>query len=309
MPVKILKWFRINLGLKIWSIVIALFLWFHITTEEVVEESFWIPLKTQGLPETLVLLNRPPEYIQVKIKGRGKQILRLKLTRVLVATLDLSRARKGEVDFKISPDMIVLPAWATANVSQIVEPKGVSLEFDREATQSVQVRASTTGYPKPGYIRAGDLTVEPSLISLKGGRSRMKEIERVETEPIDISGLTKTFTTRVAVVPPEGMSFSCQPESVSVTVPIDEIVEMSFTGIPIHLLNPPEPGIEVEPSSITLVLRGARVRMEELEAEEISVTIDLKEYASFGDSLRPTVRAPEGVSLVSAEPEVVRVRW
>jgi len=309
MPVKILKWFTVNLALKIWSILIALFLWFHVTTEEVVEEPFLIPLETQGLPETLVLLNPPPEYVQVKIKGRGKQILRLKLTRGLVAILDLSRARKGEVDFKISPDMIALPTWTTATVSQIVEPKGVNLDFDREATQSIQVLASTAGYPKQGYILAGNLVVEPTEVSLRGGRSRVKEIERVETEPIDISGLAKTFTTRVRIVPPEGMGFSCQPESVSVTVPIEEVVEMTFTGIPVQLLNSPQSAIEVEPSSVTLVLRGARARMEQLKAQEISVTIDLKEWASGGDSLRPAVRAPEGVSLVSAEPEVFRVKW
>ncbi len=306
---RIPKWFSNNLSLKVWSLLIALFLWFHVTTERVVEESFRIPLRTYGVPENLVILSVPPDYLEAKIRGKGKQILRLRLSEALVAKVDLSKARRGEVGFKISPGMVALPAWTTARVSEIVEPKELRLDFDREARKAVEVIAATGGVPREGYTQVGSLTVDPAKVTLIGARLDVRAIEALEAEPIDISGLSKTLTGKVRVLLPQEYGLSCEPESVVVTVSIEELIERTFAGVAIKVLNSPKTEIELDPPSIKLVLRGPQHRMKELKAEEISVTIDLKEHPSGGDSLPVTIRPPDGISLVSAEPELFKVKW
>lgn len=301
------KWLTHNLGLKVWSFVIAALLWFHVTTEKVVEESFRIPLEIFGVPDELVLVSEAPEHLQVKIKGKGKQILRLRVSKGLIGRVDLSKGRRGEVGFKISPEMVAFPAWTSARVSQIVEPRELRLVFDREASKSVKVLGTTAGSPRGGYVRVGTLVVEPPEVIATGGREKLREIEMLETEAVDISGLARTLTRRVRVVPPADFGFSCQPESVEVTVPIDELIQRTFSGIPVTFVNLPRSALKAEPPSMTVVLSGPRGRMEELQAEEISATIDLKAYPSGGDSLRATVKPPEGISLVSLEPEFFKV--
>ncbi len=110
------------------------------------------------------------------------------------------------------------------------------------------------------------------------------------------------------MVPPADFGFSCQPESVEVTVPVDELIERAFDGVPVRLLSSRRSGLKAEPPSMTVVLSGPRSRMEELQAEEISATIDLKAYPSGGDSLPATVKPPEGISLVSGEPRFFKVK-
>ena len=301
-------WLSFNLSLKIWSVVIAVLLWFHVTTERVIEQAFRIPLETSGVPEDLVLVDPPPRFVEVNIRGKAKEIIRLKLSTGHLVKLDLSRARRGRVDFDISPEMVPLPAWTAAEVSQIVNPRELELNFDRKAEKLARVIVHMEGTPRKGYMQVGEVVVEPPQVTLIGGRRKIRYIKSVKTEPVSISGTTRTLVKKVRAVP-EGFGLSCEPESVSVTIPVVELVEKRLGGIPVELRNLPKSGLQIEPAELTLVVSGPKDRLEELKIEEISAIIDLKEYPSGGDSLSPVVNLPRGLSIISLEPEFFSVRW
>ncbi len=308
MEAKIPPWLGFNFGLKIWSVIIAVFLWFHVTTERVIEQPFRIPLETSGVPEDLVLVDPPPRFVEVTIRGRAKEIIRLKLSRGPMVRVDLAEARRGRVDFDISPEMVPLPAWTAAEVSQIVNPRELELDFDRKAEKLAKVVVHMEGAPRKGYLQVGDVVVEPPQVTLIGGRRKIRYIQSVKTEQVSLSGAMKTLVRKVRVAP-EGFGLTCEPESVSVTIPVVEVVQKRLSGIPVGLRNLPKSGVQIQPAELTLVVSGPKDRLEELKVEEISAVIDLKGYPSGGDSLSPVVNLPRGLSIVSLEPEFFSVRW
>ena len=68
-----------NFGFKIVAVVMALLLWFHVATEKVYEYTKSFPVEMSNVPEGLVLAREVPKEIQVKIQGKGKELLKLLL--------------------------------------------------------------------------------------------------------------------------------------------------------------------------------------------------------------------------------------
>ena len=69
--------------------------------------------------------------------------------------------------------------------------------------------------------RSGGVEVSPSTVRIAGTYDMIKDIEFLNTEPIDLTGATEDYTARVALVVPEGIEV-LDGNEVSVTVKIEE---------------------------------------------------------------------------------------
>ena len=65
------------------------------------------------------------------------------------------------------------------------------------------------------------MEVSPSTVRIAGTYDMIKDIEFLNTEPIDLTGATEDYTARVALVVPEGIEV-LDGNEVSVTVKIEE---------------------------------------------------------------------------------------
>jgi YbbR domain-containing protein len=163
------------------------------------------------------------------------------------------------------------------------------------------------GYPAPGY-RLLSVSVDPPSVLVKGLPASVNALTRLQTEPIDITGLTDTFTQQATLDLPAGVSLD-QVEEIFVTIEIEPILSTDTREREVEILGLRE-GFEasLEPEQVRVVLFGPLPQLDTLVDDDVRVTIDIFDLITGTHRIRPTVDLPErGVELRSIRPETVQV--
>jgi YbbR domain-containing protein len=128
----ILKWLKVNWGIKILSLFIALLVWWHVRTERTYEVSFSLPLCLRNLPSQISFVEEPPESVKVVIQGKGKDLVRLRWGRSLEAVYDLSNATSGWKRIDLSKDNIKLPYWSKSSIIEGPFPRTFIVHLEKK---------------------------------------------------------------------------------------------------------------------------------------------------------------------------------
>jgi hypothetical protein len=150
-----------NLSIKIFAFLLALAVYGHVQTEKEQQAEFRVALRFGGLPETLSLRDTNPHRASIRIRGKGKQLLKLKLQPPEVR-VDLHQARPGTVQRMLSASDVALPTGAQAEVTEIVDPRMVEVVVDTLVQRSVPVQAQ---HLDPGWKAVFDPSRAEVLLS------------------------------------------------------------------------------------------------------------------------------------------------
>ncbi len=139
----------------------------------------------------------PPQRVQVQLRGESEDIFRMEEDDFQFY-LDLTaHANPGEYRVPVQVRKRY-PAEVFGVVEINIEPAEITVELAERATRTVEVTPSFVGAPPSGY-RVQQHSVNPPEVEIAGPADRIAAIERVETEPVDLSGRTGSFTSSVAV--------------------------------------------------------------------------------------------------------------
>ena len=88
----------------------------------------------------------------------------------------------------------------------------------RLVSKKVPIKLSMIGEPKTGYVVAYDkIVIRPNEFLIVGPKSIIDPLTSIDTEPVDITGYSKTFMKDISVVPPtKGV---IREKFVTITVP------------------------------------------------------------------------------------------
>lgn len=163
------------------------------------------------------------------------------------------------------------------------------------------------GQVAPGY-RVLSVTVEPSSVLVTGRPTLLALPFRVQTEPIDITGLTETFQDQVSLVLPEGITLDSVTE-ITATVQIEPFSSTKIYNQPVELLGVDEAlEVTIEPDTVRVVLFGPSPVLDTLTEQEVRVTLDLFGLEEGEYTLEPDVDVPDrGLELRSIQPSVIEV--
>jgi len=162
------------------------------------------------------------------------------------------------------------------------------------------------GEPAQGY-RLLDVSVEPSSVQVTGLPATLETL-RVQTEPIDISGLNDTEVRQVSLDLPDGVQLvDIQP--VVVTVEIEPILSSSVVQRPVEVRALGE-GFEaiLDPEEVRVFLFGPLPVLDTLTDNDVRVTIDLLNLITGTHVLEPFVSiSVEDVEVRSTQPTRITV--
>jgi hypothetical protein len=251
-------WLFDNLGLKLFALLLALLLYAHVLTDRTLERVVYFPLQINDLPDSLALGTVPPAEIGVKLRGTGKQILRLQYLR---PTLPVSMAgvAPGTYQRTFAPGDVPLAGATDVSVLEIVDPPQLSIEVTRRARKRVPVVAALVGEPARGYVLSGPPDVRPPSVRLSGSEEWIAAQESLRTTPIAIAGRRDTLELMQALAPSPGWA-TATPGSVLVAVPIEPEAARQFPldvearGIRGDLR------VDLRPPSVNVAWRGPRSR-------------------------------------------------
>jgi len=164
------------------------------------------------------------------------------------------------------------------------------------------------GEPAPGY-RLLSVSVEPPSVLVEGLPTLLNRLTRLQTEPIDITGLTAPFRQQTVLALPEGVTLD-QEQEIFVTIEIEPILTTSSVNrAPILQGLSSEYEATFQPEEVRVVLFGPLPVLDALIEDDVRVTVDLFGLRPGTFNLEPTVNVPNrGIEVRSVQPAVVTVR-
>jgi YbbR domain-containing protein len=159
-------------------------------------------------------------------------------------------------------------------------PAEVTLTVDiqpRPDVTELSVVVRLIGELPSGYVRRS-YTPDPTSVAVRGDRATIDSMNgQIPTEAIDLTGKTQTFTQRVKLVLPSGVTL-VDPVDVTVTVEIEPLQgSREFDQIPVQTqgLDPADYIITVQPDRVNVIVNGPQPDLDVLTPADISVIAPL----------------------------------
>lgn len=202
-----------NIGLKLFSLFLAVLLWLAVAHDPMAEIAVNVPIEFHHVPENLEISSENIPQAQIRVRGPARLIRELAQTEIH-PIIDLQGAAPGERTYDLTAKQIHLPQ--EAEVVQIV-PTQYRVSFDLRAQREVEVRPRVIGTFAAGY-RISQVVADPKSIVIVGPEKRVKAIDNAITDPVDASGVIgrATFTTNAYIADP--MIRPMKPGPIHVTV-------------------------------------------------------------------------------------------
>ncbi len=185
-----------NIGLKLLSVVLAVFLWAVVLGEQKVEVKIAVPLEIRDLPRDLVLVNEPVETLEVRLRGPKTLVTTLAPREVALEGLPKTFV-EGENAIPIRPEAIRVPRGIEV---VDVTPHRVRVVLDAMVVREVEVSPRIEGAPAKGFVLKR-VTASPARVRMAGPKSELRRLARVYTLPISLEGQTASFSTRAMLEP------------------------------------------------------------------------------------------------------------
>jgi YbbR domain-containing protein len=182
-----------NLGWKIAALALSVLLWIALSAEPDIVTARAVPILYRNLSSKFLVAGDVPESVRVEIRGSASQLSSASLADT-VALFDLSVIdAAGERTLTISPDNLNLPRGVTFLRAM---PSQLRLRISRLASKDVPVQVRVSGVAAPGY-RLVSATAAPVMLRIAGSEARVAAITSVETDPVDVDGLSQSAERRV----------------------------------------------------------------------------------------------------------------
>ena len=179
-----------NWPIKLASLILAVTLWFYVTSKGKTEVSLSCSLELRNVPQGMAVVGDVPSSIEVRLQGQERVLRDTTASKKVVGTVDLSHARDGVNRIHLSPDDIRRPAGTTVTY---LSPMEIEVRLERLLQRTFRLKAVIQGQPAPGYRLAG-VTVKPAKITLEGPAGVIQSFSRLQTMPIDITDLRDSIT-------------------------------------------------------------------------------------------------------------------
>ena len=188
-----------NLGWKLLSLLIALALWVAVAREPQLATSLTIPVEFRNMPEDLDFSSAVPDHVQLEVRGQSGRLSHDNLTDVAVV-LDLSDAHPGERTYTVRETSLNLPSGVSFYRSI---PSQLTFRFEHVISRDIPVKPLYERVT-PGY-RVQNAEIYPARVRIRGPEQRVRNMQSVTTDPIDLNGVVgqKEIRTHVNVGDPQ----------------------------------------------------------------------------------------------------------
>ncbi len=291
---------------KIFTLALALLLWFYVRNAEMTTRTFSVPLEFRDLGEGFTVERVSSPNVSIVVQGSKEVISSLSPSQFRAYVKVRRRSVVGE---NITAKVRIEKKYVPSSLRVVkVSPKRVSFRIAPLVSKVVEVAPTVVGEPAPGFAKS-QVVVEPNKVKIWGPMDRVSKVTVVPTEPINIDGSTSNIVQKVPLSPPRGVKV--HPEKVEVTVVImPEELTRTFEALPV-IVNPPPVNLkyDFEPKTIDIIVSASPEILNLIKPEDIRVTLDLSTIVKAGDySLPASVELPEGCKLVDAIPREFKVR-
>jgi len=293
---------------KLVVLVVAIFIWFYVITENIYDHSIDVPIVITSLSDDKVVINPIPKRVKLKVRGTGKSLIALSMGGIAKVVLDLTDVETRRT-FVLSPKDVTLSRQFTQlQIQEIVTPDTVTVVLADYRSKRVPIRPLINPHLAPGYTRVGDIETDPDSITVSGAAPLIANIESVATVAREYDHVRFDFSETIPLdLPPDGVAFS--HTEVRVTFGVQQLVEITLSGIPVAVINVPRTmTVYPVPSTLSLVLEGGGVLLQQLNQDDVRAYIDYRRARRNPAREHPvTLEVPPGIRYRDVKPRTFRL--
>jgi YbbR domain-containing protein len=194
-----------------------------------------------------------------------------------------------------------------------VQPPAVTVTMpitQQTGYKEVGVHVVTTGNPAPGYILK-PLSVTPATATLVGDPADLEAANFVDTQPIDISGISTTIVRSAPLSPPQRTLLLQPGQAVTVTIQVTPLTVSQTISVPPSIVNM-SPNVQLVrplgPIAVTISGPAPALATLALNPSDFRVVVDLgnKGPGRF-DADVVVQRVPAGLTIDDFTPKKIQV--
>ena len=270
------------------AVGLALLVWVAVNAEEAVPEIFNpVAVEIVNLPTDLAIAGDYQREIRILVRGSQRDLGRL-TTGQLSPTIDLSGAIAGENVFQIlAEDLTNIPSGVQI---ESILPAQITIMLEDLLELEVPVSPVTSGEPSAGYQVVGKSTT-PETTFVRGPRSAVEGLERVETATVDVRGYSESFSEVIALRTGNPFIELANDRVVEMQVDILEQTEpRQFEEVRVEVINA-QYQVAVNPDVLGVILQGPPSQLAQIDVENLRLVIDAAELAPRAEDylIAPTI--------------------
>jgi YbbR domain-containing protein len=291
---------------KLACLAFAFGLWFWVAIQQTGQSQYEVPVEFRNKPENLFVTNQSTRNVIVTLQGPKTTLYRTSSSDI-TAFIDLRGQSEGTKTFWSSELTIRQPQRLQV---YDVSPQNIRVNLISRSEKTVSVEPQVEGELPDGLRYRSNL--EPDTATILGGSETLREIEQLELSPVSLDNReagTETLDLRTNL-PPEIQLQYPESNSFQLTLAVnEETVRRTLSEVPIAVTNVPAgQQAVVEPSSVDLDVRGPERTVEDLQPEDIDVTVPAPEKGSGLKIRVADVELPDDVELVNEDGAVSAIK-
>lgn len=298
---------------KIFFLLLSVFLWLLINlSKDGFTATISYPVNYELAPEGYRLVNNPPGNLKVAIKGRGFDIIKVRLKSLNSLSIPLSEAVLNDTNALVLNTMdqqVLISSDLGDNIAVTgVNPVQVGLKFSKIRSKKFKVHLN---YRK-NFSKFKSLYLAPDIrpdsISVWGTESELASIDSIGTELLRLEAEEDSVSIMANLELPDRDNLEYSHDKVRVNLIFTSLTEGSLE-VPIKFKNVPAG------YSVTLIPKRTKVTYQvaindfaKIEAEDFECIVDLRDLKNSPEFLTVKLKSvPELVRNYTLDP--VRVEY
>lgn len=253
--------------LKLLAFALAVLLWVVVSGEQLQSRLIPVPLEVHVAdPSYQLIEGSAPREVDVRFVGPGREFIEMVLRRPHLV-LDVAEVNDTSEVFHLEPAMV--QASGQNITARGVDPSRIRLRFHRLASRTVPVRVRFG----PGYGSSWTLLdsvdVEPESVTVTGAAAAVAAVRTVPTVPLRVAVEDSVIDRQIDLDRAALNAIGLSVDRVRVRARPDILADRTISGVKVDI----GAGLEVEPDTVSVSVRGARTLVQALQPSGLRVAV------------------------------------
>jgi hypothetical protein len=282
-----------NWPIKLVALFLALMLYVAVAAQQPARHTFTLKLALE-LPPGRTLVSKTPT-VDIQVSGRGSELMKLRAFPPVIRRTVPDTLAGAVWTVRLQPGDVQLPRGLDVRVDDIT-PREIELLLDAVSRKEVRIVPRATVVAESGYVVEGGISLTPAIARIVGPDELLARVDSVTTVPIQISGVTGSFTRLVPIDTAALGIVRVIPKDVEISGSVGAIAERSFGGIPVETGAGALTSFVVVPARVSVAVRGPEAIVSRLTRDSLRVVASLRGPVAAGAYAHLTVVAPRGIA-------------
>lgn len=289
-------------------VLLAFGFWLLQSLQQEYEIELVFPVKYKSVPADIAFNGPEVETITAKVKDKGSVLLNYTFGRSFAPIeVNMKGVKKKNGSIRVDKKQIendIQKQLIATTTLQGFEPQQIDMAFSQRVHKEIPVKFNGDIQLEAGF-QLGDIQIEPQKINAYATEAILDTLTSVRTAFTEIKKANKSITKTVQLIQVDGVNF--EPETVSITIPVEEYTEKTLE-IPVSCSQiPPHYTIRMFPAIVKVTCSVPLSRFKELSEEMFAIHIPFEDLEQNVSGTLPVklTKKPDWVHTATLLPDKV----